>query len=331
MTDETKDDLSRCRFAAGSSAVPATSLLAVAVAVGLAPGLGVLDVAAASGPSVSGGLETQAVCESIDPAWSPDGQWIYFASNCEGNYEIYRMRTDGSEPTRLTRTPGMEHNPRPSPDGRRIAYSYHRQGAGSEIRTMQATGGARTQTVLANGYGNWGPTWSPDGRRIAYESTRDGNADLFVLDLESGSEMRLTSGEARELAPAWSPDGSLIAFQTDVEGDYTIGGVDPSDPSTTHRLVAVEGHAAAPTWSPGGAALVFACVVDGEGDTELCKSRPDGSGLARLTHNEREDFSPSLAPDGGRIVFMAGRPEGGWELRVLSVSDRSETVLPHPR
>jgi Tol biopolymer transport system component len=58
----------------------------------------------------------------IDPAWSPDGKRIAFASNRDGAYEIYVMNADGGNRRRLTRTPRRKSSDSPdwSPDGRRI-------------------------------------------------------------------------------------------------------------------------------------------------------------------------------------------------------------------
>ena len=45
---------------------------------------------------------------AVTPAWSPDGEWIAFASNHEGSYDVYRIRPDGSELTRITNSPAPE-------------------------------------------------------------------------------------------------------------------------------------------------------------------------------------------------------------------------------
>mgnify|MGYP006213422077 CR=1 FL=1 len=59
------------------------------------------------------GLErlTTSAGDDIDPYWSPDGQYIVFVSNRDGNHEIYRMRADGSDPVNLTRHPGADRTP----------------------------------------------------------------------------------------------------------------------------------------------------------------------------------------------------------------------------
>ena len=49
-----------------------------------------------------------AMAGAVTPAWSTDGKWIAFASNHEGNYDIYRVRPDGSELTRITSSPEQE-------------------------------------------------------------------------------------------------------------------------------------------------------------------------------------------------------------------------------
>jgi TolB protein len=53
--------------------------------------------------------------EDIDPAWSPDGTQITFASNRDGNWEIYVMNVDGSEQTNLTKHPANDRQPAWSP------------------------------------------------------------------------------------------------------------------------------------------------------------------------------------------------------------------------
>lgn len=45
---------------------------------------------------------------AVTPAWSPDGGWIAFASNHQGSYDIYRVRPDGSQMQRITRTSDPE-------------------------------------------------------------------------------------------------------------------------------------------------------------------------------------------------------------------------------
>ena len=62
------------------------------------------------------------------PSWSPDGRHIAFVSNREGNYEIYVMGSDGSNPRRLTDHPAEDRSPSWSPDGRHIAFDSNRDG-----------------------------------------------------------------------------------------------------------------------------------------------------------------------------------------------------------
>src|SRR3954447_18523154 len=59
----------------------------------------------------------------VEPAWSPTGDKIAFASNRDGNYEIYIMDTEGGGQTRLTMSPGNDQWPTWSPDGQTIAFS----------------------------------------------------------------------------------------------------------------------------------------------------------------------------------------------------------------
>jgi len=58
------------------------------------------------------------------------------------------------------------------------------------------------------------PTWSPDGTRIAFSTARDGNYEIYVMNVDSTKQTRLTDNPAYDMSPAWSPDGTHIAFDT---------------------------------------------------------------------------------------------------------------------
>ena len=63
------------------------------------------------------------------PVWSPDGKHIAFASDRDGNFEIYLINPDGTHLQRLTNTPGHEDFPAWSPDGKTIAFYSSSDGA----------------------------------------------------------------------------------------------------------------------------------------------------------------------------------------------------------
>ena len=110
-----------------------------------------------------------------EPSWSPDGQHIAFSSKRDGDFEIYVMEADGSNLRRLTENEAWDGGPSWSPDGQHIAFS-----AGSDIYVMDADG--RNQRRLTENGGS-DPSWSPDGQHIAFVSDRDGNAEIYVMDL----------------------------------------------------------------------------------------------------------------------------------------------------
>jgi len=136
--------------------------------------------------------------------------------------------------------------------------------------------------------------WSPGGTMIAYASNRDGNWDLYLLDLETGEEIQVTSDEGDDLLPAWSPDGAWIAFQSDREGSLDIYAYEVATGQLV-RLTDLPSTEAAPSWTCDGTRVLF--HSDQYGDFEIYSVRlDDPTDLVRLTERSSNEQNVLLSP-----------------------------------
>jgi Tol biopolymer transport system component/CubicO group peptidase (beta-lactamase class C family) len=171
---------------------------------------------------------------------------------------------------------------------------------------------------------------------IAFYSERDGNAEIYVMNIahaprgEStyGSDLRrLTNNRADDTSPAWSPDGTQIAFVSDRDDpnpincspdcDYKIY-VMNSDGSGQRRLTDSPLKESHPAWSPDGAWIVFDTDHDEDGHHEIYVVNSDGSSLRQLTDDAARDHWADWSPDGAQILFSSTR-DGYAEIYVMSV------------
>ena len=114
----------------------------------------------------------------IPGGWSPDGKWIVYQSDYDGNeqWDLFVVSTVTGEVRNLTDTPRIsEESPRWSPDGKRLAYTWKPKTAPSyEIHVMEFPAGRvrRITTDTPKEFSNQDPVWSPDGRSLAFTRTR---------------------------------------------------------------------------------------------------------------------------------------------------------------
>src|SRR3954447_7919715 len=101
------------------------------------------------------------------------------------------------------RTP---HYPALSPDGARIAFSWH-----GDLWIVSSQGGEAKRLAALPGY-DTRPKWSPDGRTLAFDSNRHGNYDVYTIPAAGGTPTRETFHDADDLLGDWSPDGSELYF-----------------------------------------------------------------------------------------------------------------------
>jgi len=140
----------------------------------------------------------------VDPAWSPDGTRIAFASNSGlTRYDIFVASADGSSVTRLGGTAADDSQPSWSPDGSQIVFTSQATGDG-DLYVMNADGSnLRRLTKRKERDGN--PDWSPDGKKLVYVH----NGSIWTVNADgTGPHQLIPNGHA----PAWSRDGQMIAF-----------------------------------------------------------------------------------------------------------------------
>jgi TolB protein len=205
-----------------------------------------------------------------DPAWSPDGRRLAYASRQEdSNWDIYLLDTTTStlQPIRLTYNLAFEGRPTWSPDGQFFAYEAYQRDTHLDIFVMRADGLEPPQRLPGSSdTADFSPAWSPiDGRQIAFVSWRDGNKDIFVFNLDTGETTNITNTPNRhEDYPAWSPDGRYLAFSAIEAGIETVFIKDMENPSAPAQALR---QGREPAWSPDGNSILFA--VDTSDSTYL--------------------------------------------------------------
>ena len=163
-----------------------------------------------------------------EPSWSPDGNQIVFASNADGNYELFTLDLRTSSTARLTRTlaPVQNLDPAWSPTGKAIAFSRNGLASTSGAASLyQLRPGSTAPARLTKGLGIDGdvdPVYSPDGRQIAFSSDRNGNDEVYILDLARFSVAKMTATKDRDVQPTFAPDGSALAYVSDRSGATEI-------------------------------------------------------------------------------------------------------------
>ena len=179
---------------------------------------------AAAGPFSGATLLVDSTSSDVEPAWSPDGNYIAFASDRDnGDYDIYRVASVGGSVTRLTTTFDEDHDPAWSPDSQNIVFSRQQAGGtDTDVYRMPWNNGS-SPTALATTGNNIEPAWSPDGNRIAFASDRDGTGgyEIYAMNADGSSQARVLSAPSLDdHAPVWSPDGVYLVYY------YSSGGSD---------------------------------------------------------------------------------------------------------
>ncbi|MDP3061717.1 MAG: trypsin-like peptidase domain-containing protein [Chloroflexota bacterium] len=291
-----------------------------------APGTTTVKVTVTHGSSTGTGTATVTV----------ESDRILFSSNrgkpsaSQDQFDLYLMNADGSNQQRIL-PDASEMIPAVaswSPDGRRLVVNSCATFT-CGIIVMSDDG---EWVAVLSAEGDFYPSWSPGGDKIAFASLRDGDSEIFVMDVDGGNAIQLTANAARDSSPVWSPDGKKIAFVSDRDGNNEIY-VMNADGSEQKRLTlnAASGSAgsdALPVWSPDGKEIIFQSGRSGTA-WGIYTMNPDGTNVRQLVPPQ-QDWNyqvPALSWDGTNLLFQGRKTGESADIYVMDLATGSMTRL----
>jgi Tol biopolymer transport system component/serine/threonine protein kinase len=235
----------------------------------------------------------------LDPAISPDGQRLAYASGQLGHMQLYvRPLAGGSATALATELPGDHRAPQWSRDGSQIAFQSVDVGYDSayEIDVVASSGGPAHRFIAPAGKSVAMPAWSPDGVSIAYIRFNQHAGppwELVVARADGSMPRSLITLETDESlsTPSWSPDSKHVAFSKGNAGFYLRGNIAPAS-----------------IWT-----------IDASGGAPV-----------RVTSGSSLDHGPVWAPDGRSLLFVSDR-DGTRDVYQIAVDDRGAAVGPPSR
>ncbi len=202
--------------------------------------------------------------DDTTPALSPDGKKVAFASNRDGQWDLYILELASGEFQRVTDTPEYESSPSWSPDNQWLACERY-ENENLEIAFISLTNQDQETIFLTNDKASdHSPAWAPDGRHVAFVSNRGGDSDIWLADLDKTGEDRNVNlsrtPRAAESHPVWSRDGRYLAWASSAQ-NIGYSGIYLWDVIQPERGAVWIGEGDWPAWNMAGDELSASLLV----------------------------------------------------------------------
>ncbi|NJR32165.1 MAG: hypothetical protein HC778_04040, partial [Chamaesiphon sp. CSU_1_12] len=158
------------------------------------------------------------------------------------------------------------------------------------------------------------------GGSLAYVVREQGQTDIWAVNVNTRTPIRILNDITDERDPAWNSDGTRLAFASKQDGNWELYTVDLNAPEAVSRITYDLSFQANPTWSNDSLWLAYESY-QGE-NLDIYAVRVDGSEAPlRLTEYATPDFAPAWAPDGRQIAFVSWH-EGNQDIYILDLNTR---------
>jgi Tol biopolymer transport system component len=239
--------------------------------------------------------------------WSPDGKQLAYLWQTESEFQLRVLAVDDPTPRVLFRGPGPLDW---SPDGQQVLARISR----TELALIPVKGGA-PRVLKTFELGAPGARFSPDGRYIVYSRTpgKVAMADVFILDVSSGSEIPLIQHPADDHLFGWSPDGNWVLFLSDRSGTLDFWAIRVADGKPRGAPVRVKrsvGRVTPLGFTQDGsfyyadvkvARDVYAARVDFQTGKVLAPAEK------AIVQFEGSNMNPRYSPDGKSLAYVSRR------------------------
>ena len=158
---------------------------------------------------------------------------------------------------------------------------------------------------------NRSPTFSPDGKWAVFSNEKDGNADLYMIDLQAAGSLavQLTSGTEMDSQPDWENGGIVFIRDGELMIIRISESFQPGDSVLPEAILASPEEEEDPAISPDGSFLAFARLAGG--DWEICLYEMGTGAVTILTDNLASDRQPDWSADGLSLLFVSDRDQTG--------------------
>ncbi len=250
--------------------------------------------------------------DAVQPNWSPHGQRIAFWGEQKGGHrDIWTVAASGGAPTPVTDDAFIDWNPVWSPTGEQLYFLSNRGGEMNLWRVTidESTGllsGAPEPATLPSNNCQY-VNFARNGSALVYgQNTRSENLWQIAFDpvkgQTSGAATPLTQGLKRYALFSLAPDEKGFVYLARGEPQQDLFTASLSG-APLQRLTDDAAQDIMPRWSPDGRWIAF--ISDRGGKYEIWKVRPDGSGLAQMTHEPgKEVIAPVWSPDGRKLLYQ---------------------------